>query len=262
MSEGVGRSDFLRSVSWHVAQFPGSETTPSATKPPADKSSFIPAAPVIDGLRIENGPTPRERCSRIRFGQRRPGVKRIEHRGSRLVVTRRYEPTRHFEQRKQKVNARVDADRIVYSRWPSVCGDGDRNANQTALPQQPIRSGLSGKRGDVDTVVAVGTVNSPKNRVLALRLQETLLHIGGGNGHAIARLVACTTVAAIGAQALQERSRQVDASARCAICLGRAAPIREKHPVGDEGSGGSLLSTCRGNKSISEGTARKKTLMM
>ena len=63
-------------------------------------------------------------------------------------------------------------------------------------------------------MVAVGAVDRPGNRVKAVRGDEPLLDIGGGNGHAVTRLMAACARPAVGAQALEKRPRQVDASAR------------------------------------------------
>jgi len=73
---------------------------------------------------------------------------------------------------------------------------------------------------------------------------ESLLNVRGGHGHAVAGLVASPTRTAVGAQALEKRSRQIDAAAGCGVSFGRATGIREKRSVGDESN---LLSAYRNN---------------
>src|SRR6266702_2321810 len=69
-------------------------------------------------------------------------------------------------------------------------GDTNGDANQPARAQQAISRFPSGKRRNVYAVVAVRAVVGAENRVLALGLLKPLLDVGGGNGHAVARLMA------------------------------------------------------------------------
>jgi hypothetical protein len=82
-------------------------------------------------------------------------------------------------------------------------------------------------------VVAIGTVDRTENRVQTGGGVEVPLDVGGGNGHTIAGLVACSTGAAVGAKALEERSTEIDGPCR-AVGAGSAGRIRELGPVGHE----------------------------
>jgi len=59
--------------------------------------------------------------------------------------------------------------------------------------------------------------------------------MGGGNGHAVAGLMARTARTAIGTQVLEKWSREVNASAIGAVRLRSATGIREQDSVGNEG---------------------------
>src|SRR5579885_3734912 len=59
--------------------------------------------------------------------------------------------------------------------------------------------------------------------------------MGGGNRHAVAWLMASAAGATVASQTLKKWPCQVNASAGCAVSLGSAAWVREKHSVGDQG---------------------------
>src|SRR5215467_4901788 len=124
----------------------------------------------------------------------------------------------------------ADADDTIVR----VGGHRNGNADKTARPQQAVSGRPSRECRNVNAVIAVGAVVGAEDRVKALRVYESLLDIGGRNGHAVARLVARAAGAAIRAQALKKRAREVDAATNGAVGFRSARGVRKESAIGDE----------------------------
>ena len=129
-------------------------------------------------------------------------------------------------------------DRVIRARR-----NGHGDPDQAARAQQAIGGGPPRKRRDIDVVIAVRAVDCAEDRVQAGGLVETQLDVQGGDGHAVARLVAGRAASAVATQTLEEQPGLIDASAGRAVSLGSASQVEERSPVGDESSGSSMAQT-------------------
>src|SRR5262249_13963003 len=107
-------------------------------------------------------------------------------------------------------------------------------AKQASRQQQAICGLASENSGNIDAMVAVGTVDRAEDRVTALGLEETQADIDVGHGHAVARLMAGGASSSVAAQALEKRSGFINSPIQRAVGLRGAAKVREGPPVGNE----------------------------
>src|SRR5262249_46670258 len=121
-----------------------------------------------------------------------------------------------------RFSAAVLVIRVGYNEI-SGCGNRDPNANQTARTRKAICIATRRDSREIQTVVAIRSVHGTENRVQAVARDESLLDVGGGDGHPITGLMARSAATTVGAQALEEWSGQIDRAGRA---VGARCPAR------------------------------------